>query len=214
MRLFIGILCSEDLKKEIKACVSDITYKGLRWLLPSQWHITLIPPITAESDGIANLLQPLCRERHAFPIRFDRISLAPKPYKPRLLWVSGSISEPLIAVRDQIYSRLAEKSVLSLPAAMRHRPLLPHITVARMLNQYKQARHSRFQDKGNQVEKRHSIGIPSEVHHGRDNLAEARPAIDIPIDIQTSLTGFSIIESHLSEKGSFYTEIKRFECLP
>lgn len=120
-RIFIGLPLSEAIKQQIDAWKANYQNLPVRWILPENLHITVIPPwyekdIGAIQKKLARVtLAPL--DIHLTAVRFGPI------YQPRLIWAEGTAPGNLFGLQNSLEQLLKKKS--------EKRPYLIHLTIAR-----------------------------------------------------------------------------------
>lgn len=132
-RVFVGIPCPEDVRARISAFQEKWRGLPVRWIKPENLHLTLLPPSYFADDEIARAAEALRMGLAKFPvfeITFERFVPAPPGKPARMIWLSGKPSKELPRLRDAAAEALlAAKVPFAYEGA---RPLLPHITIARM----------------------------------------------------------------------------------
>lgn len=130
-RLFIGIPLPDSTKKEIaRVKESNKEIKGVRWVPPSNYHITIYYFGEVEEEMRENLLEVIRNgfmEFTAFRLAFDRFEWAPKGETPRMLWgrwEQHSVFLQLVKRTHFLYTQLDSTY------SYRKRPI-PHVTIAR-----------------------------------------------------------------------------------
>lgn len=91
MRVFLAIPFSPELYPKITELQSVLAGLDVRWLKPSNLHITLVPPWETTTEGLPDLIDRLKEIERPKPFRlnFDSFSAGPNPRSPRLLWATG-----------------------------------------------------------------------------------------------------------------------------
>lgn len=123
MRVFVAlpIFALQDEVLKIQKKYSNLP---VRWILPHNLHITLVPPWEENNiELISNNLKLLDGQFQAFKINFNLISYGPNKFSPRLIWASGSAPLELLKLRNFIFNVLGKKP--------EKRPFLLHLTLAR-----------------------------------------------------------------------------------
>lgn len=126
-RLFIALNISGQLKNNILHWQQQNHHLSVRWVLPENLHITLIPPWEAENtEQIIALLQSSLKNllpTNNFAIKFERLSFGPDGREPRLIWLKANTPPAMTALKIQL-----EKLLQQLPARNNY---LTHLTIAR-----------------------------------------------------------------------------------
>jgi 2'-5' RNA ligase len=132
-RVFLGIPCPEHIRARIAAFQKKWGELPVRWIPPENLHVTVVPPNYLSDDEIAKALRALrgaLSHFEPFTIKFERFVTAPPGRPTRMLWLLGTTSQELMRLRDVALNALLDSGIaINEPE---RRPLLPHITVARM----------------------------------------------------------------------------------
>lgn len=121
-RVFIAVALSEDLKQKIVDWEQSADLP-VRWIIPENLHITLLPP-WQETD-LKNTIK-LFKGLEKLPkvdLACLNISYGPDPQDPRLIWINCEPSPALETIKNQIESIF--------PSPRENRKYIPHITLAR-----------------------------------------------------------------------------------
>jgi 2'-5' RNA ligase len=126
-RIFLGVPCPGEIQRLIAAYQKRWHFLPVRWIPLQNLHLTVLPPVYLTDDEIAKMITSLKKEIGqipAFEILFERFLLAPPGKPARMIWLAG---KPQLAL-----NRLREAAKAVFPAGDENRPLIPHITIARM----------------------------------------------------------------------------------
>ena len=135
MRLFIATKPDSTVFNAIKAFQtklrSALTYKEIRWVDPSQFHLTLqflgeigpshLSKLTANLNAVAE-------NSKAFNLHYESIGYFGSAINPRVLWLGSKKSSELIELFNRV---VASTAFLQIENPGR---LTPHITLARFSN--------------------------------------------------------------------------------
>lgn len=135
MRLFLAIKPDSSVFNAIKAFQTELKsacpYKGIRWVDPSQFHLTLqflgeispsvLPKLTANLNAVAE-------KSKIFYLHYESIGYFGSVAKPRVLWLGSKKSTELNELFIQVITSTAFLPIES-PSNLK-----PHITLARFSN--------------------------------------------------------------------------------
>ena len=123
-RIFVGIIISEKLQEEILSWQKRHCRLPVRWILPPNLHITLMPPwYESDLDPIKDKLKSLTGKFSSFSVEFHAVTFGPDPKHPRLIWAEGPYNRKLADIKDKLASSLKQPAEL--------RSFQPHLTLAR-----------------------------------------------------------------------------------
>lgn len=107
-RIFVGIKINETLQKEILHWEKPWRQiLPIRWLIPQNLHITLVPPWYEENiDWVKKALSTILNKVQPCQIRFDQISFGSDPKHPRLIWAAGQAPLEILKLK-----KLLEKTL-------------------------------------------------------------------------------------------------------
>lgn len=126
-RVFIALPADEVFRKKASSFRDSHGTLPVRWILPENLHVTLVPPWYCEDvEGVCGKLHDLLDGVRAFGVCFHEISIGPTSRNPRLVWASGGAHVALGELRGRL-SGLAEPQ-----AGGPERAFLLHITLARI----------------------------------------------------------------------------------
>lgn len=122
-KIFVGIKATSTLQEHIATWRANFQHLPVRWIRDHDLHITIIPPWNEVNvHGVLVRLRSALEGRRAFGVDLHKITLAPDPRKPRLIWAEGHPHEKLQSLK------------LALHRSINHtdeRPLRPHVTISR-----------------------------------------------------------------------------------
>jgi len=185
MRLFIAIKPDSTVFNAIKAfqteLKSSLTYKGIRWVDPSQFHLTLqFLGETNKSDlpKLISNLNAVTENSKVFHLHYEGAGYFGSAAKPRVLWLGSKKSSELQELFNQV---LSSTTFLPIESPIR---LTPHITLARF---------------SNNIIKEDALKITNYI-----NSLE-KPDFGI-----TKTDAIELIESKLTPNGPIYKTINKF----
>ena len=135
MRLFIAIKPDSTVFNAIKAFQTELKsafpYREIRWVNPSQFHLTLqflgeisqsdLPKLIANLNAVAENFK-------SFNLHYESTGYFGSADKPRVLWLGSKNSSELKELFNQV---LASTAFLPIDSPSK---LTPHITLARFSN--------------------------------------------------------------------------------
>lgn len=185
MRLFIAIKPDSTVFNAIKAFQTELKsvcpYKGIRWVDPSQFHLTLQFLGETSKDDLLKLISNLnavAQNSKVFHLHFEGVGYFGSAVKPRVLWLGSKKSTDLQELYNQVLS-----STAFLPIESPGR-LTPHITLARF---------------SNNIIKEDALKI--------SNYIEGLEKPDFGI---TETDSIELIESKLTPTGPIYKTLNKF----
>lgn len=132
-RIFIAIPLPQEIREKITEAIERLRWLPIRWIPQENWHVTLIPPFTADNDEIAAVrlgIQRRFGQFSSFAIDFEAVVLAPIGQEARMIWLAGPFSSQLQELKDALEWMLRDQF-----SGNGHkgdgRRLLPHVTLAR-----------------------------------------------------------------------------------
>lgn len=169
-RLFVAIAIPSALKRFIGAWQREHNELPARFIAPKNLHLTIIPPWYADAKKVISQLKKFTTAAKPFSVQFETIECGPDSKRPRLVWAKGKASKELTSLHRELAKFLGIKT--------EHRPLIPHITIARF-------RHNS------------STSTPG--------VEEVRtPGVKKVIRWTMQVNSFVLMQSHLSRKGASY----------
>lgn len=130
-RIFIAINLPENIKKIIAQCQKEWQGMPFRLVPVQNLHLTLefLGYISEqELEKIKKIISEIVIEFKIFNIEFEKICLGPQETRPRLVWLKGKPNKNLSALKDKLDNVLVNASLYK----KENRPILPHITLARI----------------------------------------------------------------------------------
>ncbi|OGH61896.1 MAG: 2'-5' RNA ligase [Candidatus Magasanikbacteria bacterium RIFCSPHIGHO2_01_FULL_50_8] len=122
-RIFVGIKIPKEIQQPIAIWRAGFAHMPVRWIRDHDLHITIIPPWNEINiHGVLVRMRQALAGRRPFSIDLHKITLAPDPRKPRLIWAEGHPSEKLQAIKMALHRCLNHAD---------ERPLRPHVTISR-----------------------------------------------------------------------------------
>ena len=159
MRTFLAVDLSSDLKKEAAVFVESVKQlcRGFRFIPPENWHMTLhFFGEISERDArrMTPELDHALREVNGFQLSLSGFGAFPSLKSPRVLWVGvDKGATELIHLKEKV-----DQSLKKLNVSLETRPFHPHVTIARVQDQSREADlstrstfHGRVIDQVNQV---------------------------------------------------------------
>jgi len=137
MRVFGGIFLPNDFWAKITEAQRQIdpddklAARGLRWIPPENWHVTVLPPINLPREQLDELFAAVAsvtKHFSEFALVFDQLVWGPPNKKPDMIWLQGGPNRQLQNLSD-LLDRQTE-SLGTHPAHEKHK-IIPHITLAR-----------------------------------------------------------------------------------
>lgn len=129
-RLFIGIPIDDDCQQQLDTLLLPLQaqWPGLRWQSRDNRHLTLAFLGEVGEEHAQRLLQAAPLPVVPFELALTAITRFPGA-QGRILAATGAATQPLLALHRQLEQWLADCSVTY---ADQGRPLLPHVTLARL----------------------------------------------------------------------------------
>jgi len=132
-RLFIAINLLRDIKEKIAQITQGPGQPAFRWLLPENWHLTIIFLGHQPDEAIQSILNSIKETVKNFlppMIEFEKMILAPPQKQPRMVWLCGvkETSENLAAIKKNLENVLVENGVRF---HRENREYSAHLTLAR-----------------------------------------------------------------------------------
>ncbi|MBI4132386.1 MAG: hypothetical protein HY474_02005 [Candidatus Sungbacteria bacterium] len=157
-RIFVVIDLPPELKRGIEDAIAQWRWLPIWWLAPTNWHITIVPPVYLENREVEVLSALAGRSRFGKPflIRFSRVVLAPAgvqapleassdrmselPFRQkrngpltgqaRMIWLEGDTPPELVRLKKKIEKVWGAEKELP-PLKPESRPVHLHVTLAR-----------------------------------------------------------------------------------
>jgi 2'-5' RNA ligase len=122
-RIFIGLPIGENLQDKILKFEKKFKNLPVRWILPHNLHITLVPPwYENDIEGIKEKLKFFDLGK-SFKISFYKVEYGPSKKFPRLIWAVGNNSNELLILRQNLFNILSQEP--------EQRDFKLHLTLAR-----------------------------------------------------------------------------------
>jgi 2'-5' RNA ligase len=131
MRTFLAVVPSEDTARDIHSsrAVLRQVWKGVRWVIPQHFHITLVFLGEREDeivDEISGVVGPVIAGFPCFNIQFDGIGCFGSPSFPRLIYERiGDGADHLVALNRSLQAAL--ENLIGKDSKRYH----PHLTLGR-----------------------------------------------------------------------------------
>lgn len=137
IRTFISIEIDEDTKKEIAKYCKRLNYiKGIKWVEPYNYHLTLnflgeIPEIIIPK--LIKILDKVSLKYSSFKIELGDMGFFPNSKKPRVLWVDIKNPEQVINIKKELDELLKNSNI-----SFDEKSFKPHLTLGRFKEDSKQ----------------------------------------------------------------------------
>ncbi len=123
-RVFIGAKPSSALADLARQFEQNWQNLPVRWLLPEQLHITIVPPWNERNaEEVKTILKPNTYNLKPVQVQITKVSFGPSPLAPRLIWAEGPAPAEMVALKDKLEQTLG--------LAPMRRPFTLHLTLAR-----------------------------------------------------------------------------------
>ncbi|NTW45525.1 MAG: RNA 2',3'-cyclic phosphodiesterase [Candidatus Moranbacteria bacterium] len=127
-RLFFAIPLSSQTRTRLAREASTWESLPLFVTRPDHLHVTLLFLGFVSDEDVerySEAAREICSETEPFEILFDGIVYAPEGESPKMLWLRGVESEPLLRLRNAFEAELSER-----PAEFQR--FRPHVNLARL----------------------------------------------------------------------------------
>jgi 2'-5' RNA ligase len=122
-RIFIGLPIGENLQDKILKFEKKFKNLPVRWILPHNLHITLVPPWYENNiEEVKEKLKSFNLGK-SFKISFYKVEYGPSKKFPRLIWAVGDTPKELLILRQNLFNILGQKP--------EERDFKLHLTLAR-----------------------------------------------------------------------------------
>lgn len=119
---------SKKMQQKIEEWREQIGETSIRWILPKNYHVTLIPPwYEQNSEGVITLLKSITKPVKPFTITFETVTFGPSEKNPRLMWAKGDSPTELLHLKSYLSTSLQKETEKRTP--------LMHVTLARFTHQ-------------------------------------------------------------------------------
>ena len=123
-RIFVALKIEPDIARKLAELAQPLVRFAVRPVAKEDIHLTLVPPWN--EPATTNAIEKLRRVADkccAFRLRFGHLGYGPDPKRPRLLWVECDAGNELVILRSALLMEFGQRE---------ERPLLPHVTLARI----------------------------------------------------------------------------------
>lgn len=123
-RIFVALKLEPAIAQRLAQLAQPLVRFTVRPVAKEDIHLTLVPPWN--ETVISNAIEKLRRVANkscAFRLRFGHVGYGPDPKRPRLLWVECDAGNELIVLHSALLMEFGQRE---------ERPLLPHVTIARI----------------------------------------------------------------------------------
>jgi 2'-5' RNA ligase len=122
-RIFIGLPIGKNLQDKILKFEKKFKNLPVRWILPHNLHITLVPPWYENNiEEVKEKLKSFNLGK-SFKISFYKVEYGPSKKFPRLIWAVGDTPKELLILRQNLFNILGQKP--------EERDFKLHLTLAR-----------------------------------------------------------------------------------
>lgn len=132
-RIFLAMTLPAALKQNIAQWQQKHRDLPVRYILPKNLHLTLIPPWYGNAKKVMVLLKTYVPTAKPFLVNFHRITLGPTRTQPRLIWLEGKGTKQAGLLKKELEQLLNMKA--------KKRAFIPHITIARTKPKDKKSLH-------------------------------------------------------------------------
>lgn len=127
-RVFVGISISQEITEECMNIQAELSDLSISFIPPGDIHFTLLPPWEMINQSlIEEKIRLALRHTKRFDLHLEHLALGPNAMKPRFIWIVCSASEELIRLK---------KTLLTAFNISDHVPFIPHLTLARLSQEY------------------------------------------------------------------------------
>ncbi len=137
MRLFIAILVSDEIKRQLEKLQEEghrqeggTPVGAVSWPRPENMHITLIflgETYPRQRDPIEKIIQEVAKNIPPFSITVEGLSVFPDLSRPRVLFAKIQNGQPLFELHQHLASKLK-----ALGIRLEKRSYQPHLTLGRI----------------------------------------------------------------------------------
>jgi len=123
-RVFMAIKISLENRKKAEEWRAGFNGLPVRWIANENLHLTLIPPSEeVDINSPISRIEKIQGKITPFTIKFHKITYAPNPHRPRLIWAEGEAVKSLLELQKEIAGLLGAKKLTH--------EFKPHLTLAR-----------------------------------------------------------------------------------
>ncbi len=186
-RLFIALETNDVMQQTITAVQQRLVRRGelpVRWVLPTQVHLTLQflgNVVSAHIPSLVAAVSPAVARHDTLQLRAEGVGASPSVEAPRVLWLGLRGDERLMALQRSVAQAVQMVEGISAD----HKPFRPHLTLGRV----------------------------ARLHRDTPGLAAVSAALRRPIAVPATawtVNSVVLIRSVLSAGGSRYTVRERF----
>jgi 2'-5' RNA ligase len=123
-RIFVALKIAPGIADELAQVARGLQPFPVRLVMPSDIHLTLVPPWNEVSipDAVEKLRR-VAERFGAFTLEFRRVEYGPEPRRPRLLWAECAAGQDIAQLRAVLLLTFEQTD---------ERPFRPHVTLARL----------------------------------------------------------------------------------
>ncbi len=134
MRIFIAVELPDKIKEKIDTLITyfktQLPKQALKWVRKENLHLTIkfigeFPE--DEIPKIKTIIDEVLTNQSEFSFSIEGLGMFPNSDNPRVIWLGITGGDPLISIHQQLNLSLAQIGVKT-----DHRPLSPHLTIARV----------------------------------------------------------------------------------
>lgn len=132
LRLFIALPLSAALKKNAESLQNRgmRQVEGIRWVAPTQMHLTLLFLGRVPPEKQAQIETMICETAacsQSFTLEFSGVGVFPHIQSPKVVWAGVSGVPALMALQETLALQIAK-----IPFPVETRPFRPHLTLGRI----------------------------------------------------------------------------------
>ncbi len=134
MRIFIAVELPAKSREKIDTIINyfktQLPNQSLKWVGAENLHLTIkfIGEIPEEAlSKVKIIIDDVLAQQPVFSISIEGLGMFPNLNNPRVIWLGIIGGDPLVSIHHQLNQSLAQIGVKS-----DHRPLSPHLTIARV----------------------------------------------------------------------------------
>jgi len=123
-RVFVALKIAPEIADELAQMARSLEPFPVRLVMPSDIHLTLVPPWNEVSitDAVEKLRR-VAKRFGAFTLEFRRVEYGPEPRRPRLLWAKCAAGRDIGELRAALLLTFEQTD---------ERSFRPHVTLARL----------------------------------------------------------------------------------
>jgi len=196
MRVFVALDLDSAIRRRIQDFVNEIRYTapGVRWMSDESLHVTL-KFVGEKPEAVVKGIDTSLRSIHdePFQLRFSGTGFFPTPRSPRVFWIGIHAQDALTHLAKAI-----DDSLMKIGIAKEDRDFSPHLTLARARG-------------GSGAPEQRKGDKPNRQFAKLQEFLATHPAPDFGT---MTAHEFFLYRSQLSNQGSQYTKLARFELRP